>query len=138
MRTPLNRFAPDSIRCYVAGVFNKRLNGERIEPREAIPDAGERMAKGDPGSGERECQKLGSIVAVGAPESASRNQLIRCELLEMKNVETPKSHKRSVPYAPPQTTPNAPKSYPPPLQKARPVATTGRYLPDSSKRIFPP
>jgi len=35
------------------GVLNKGRNGEGNEPREAIPDAGERMAKGGPGSEER-------------------------------------------------------------------------------------
>ncbi len=73
-------------------------NGERNEPREAFADAGERRAAG--GTEERECQKRGSIVAVGESESVSRNQLIKCELLELKNGETPKSHKRSVPFAP--------------------------------------
>jgi hypothetical protein len=50
-------------------------------------DAGERMAEGGPESGERECQKLVSVVAVGESESVSRNQLIKCELLELKNGE---------------------------------------------------
>lgn len=68
--------------------------GRGIEPREAIPDAGELMVKGGPGSEERECQKLISIVAVGAPDFISRNQLIKCDLLKMKNGEmTPKNQR---------------------------------------------
>jgi len=34
-----------------------------------------------PVSEERKCQKLGSILAVGASEFVSRNQLLYCELL---------------------------------------------------------
>jgi len=45
------------------------------------------MAKGGPESDERERQKLISVVAVGASESVSRNQLIKCDLLKLKNGE---------------------------------------------------
>ena len=38
-------------------------------------------------SEERESQKLMSIVAVGASETISRNQLLKSDLLEMKNGE---------------------------------------------------
>ncbi|HAS82131.1 MAG TPA: hypothetical protein DCS43_05510 [Verrucomicrobia bacterium] len=57
------------------------------EPREAFLDAGERMADGGPESEEREYQKLISIVTVGESESVSRNQLMKCELIKMKNGE---------------------------------------------------
>ncbi len=79
--------APGGIRCYVAGVFNKGRNGDGIEPREAFPDAGDRMVKGGLGSAERDCQKLISVVADTATEFFNRNQLIKCELLTMKNGE---------------------------------------------------
>jgi len=71
--------------------LNKGRNEEGIEPREAFPDTGERLAEGGPGSEERECQKLISAVAVGAAESVSRNQLIKCELLknQWRDVMTP-------------------------------------------------
>jgi len=43
---------------------------------------GNRWRRAAPESGERECQNLISVVAVGASESVSRNQLIKCELLK--------------------------------------------------------
>lgn len=46
----------------------------RNEPRQALPVAEELMTKG--GHEERECQKLSSVIAVGASELVSRNQLI--------------------------------------------------------------
>jgi hypothetical protein len=67
--------------------LNKGRNGEENEHGEAYPDAGERMAEGGPETEERESQKLISIVAVGAPESVSRNQLIKSDLPTMKNGE---------------------------------------------------
>jgi len=48
--------------------------GRGIEPREALPVAGERMDEGSPESEERECLNLISVVAVVASESVSRNQ----------------------------------------------------------------
>jgi len=58
--------APGGVPWYVAGVLNKGRNGEGNEPREAFPVAEALMAKGGPGSGERESHKLISIVAVYA------------------------------------------------------------------------
>jgi len=57
------------------------------DDREAFPDAEVLMAKGGPETAERESQKLISVVAAGASESASCNQLIKCKLLKMKNGE---------------------------------------------------
>jgi len=57
------------------------------EHGEAFPDAEELMVKGGPETDERESQKLISVVAVGVSESVSRNQLIKSELLKMKNGE---------------------------------------------------
>jgi hypothetical protein len=53
-----------------------------FEHREAFPDAEELMAKGGRESEERACQMLISIVAVGASEFVSRNQLIKFDCLQ--------------------------------------------------------
>ena len=57
---------------------------------------GNRWRRAAPESGERECQNLISVVAVGASESVSRNQLIKCELLKMKNGEMTPNTQRDV------------------------------------------
>jgi len=72
--------------------FEQGAEWEGNEHGEAFPDAEDLMPKDVSGSDERECQKLIPVVAVGASEFVSHNQLIKCDLPTMKNGEmTPRS-----------------------------------------------